>query len=1053
MLPIFPEGSLVSSVVTTTWVGVFVLCFFNLRLGWVLSGIVVPGYLVPLLLVKPWAAVVITGEAMVTYLVVFALSERASKLGIWNSLFGRDHFFAIILASIGVRLLFDGWLLPQIGAAVNDAFGLSFDYRNELHSFGLIIVALMANQFWKPGLVRSIIPTVVTVGITFLIVRFGLVELTNFRMADLGFMYADLAASILATPKAYIVLVVTAFLASRMNLIYGWDFNGILIPALIALQWWQPWKVAASFVEAFIIYGLGAALLSLPIFANASVEGARKLLLFFNVSFAYKLALGWGLAIFAPGVKVTDYFAFGYLLSTLLAIKMHDKAIPTRLTRATLQTSLTGVAAASVIGFALTLFPAMAWRDSGAAATDAPAIASGPTLGEHIDRMAIEAYAAGVKAELTRPTPTEVADLQRAAAGLIQHAQGQDGAGLGPVRRRLAAAGYQLHRLDGNHLAAIDAQPGRGWSSLVVRTGPAADLVVEVPDARVRPQLAEAALGLYRTMVARVLVVAGSSRSALKNPALDPLTHRQSAFHAFHRAAANRNVVQVRGASGNNSAAAEVNELVVQSSLPEGMAVNRLQERLRRLEVRFGTGPGSNAQRASMWQGFAELFLTPEGVARLVGAQPGQPARAAPPLAVTKSRDLAALFEEAGKAAPEGSGDYRVPSLAELLYFDTEVLTPLLRAAKTGLQDGEWSDAARATLTRVQSAAEAVGYRVRRHSQGGQEYLVLVEAAGGSRSWGTLVIRTGPAANLGIQVPRPLMELRTLATGRDLFQRSQARALLVAGAHPRAVPNRQADVLRQRNGANVFNLMSQVLYRESGNAAFTGVQVRGFAPRPTADPADQPRIVVATADGAADWADLSAQERHVTDLLTSGEGVAFADGSPAVAGLDVAQAPQAGYLDQAENDAFVTLWLARGVRSGYRDKLTDGLEAAQFKALAMADRRADPASDLAGTPLASAPPAGLRAMVRRYTASRDILALEQLQAQWPRYRYERLVDPQTRRSYLLVWTADDRLALAASLAPNAPWSVTRIDADTLHARDWAALVRERGGALISGRGE
>ena len=35
-LSLFPEGSLSGSVVTTVWVGVLVVAFFNLRLGWVL---------------------------------------------------------------------------------------------------------------------------------------------------------------------------------------------------------------------------------------------------------------------------------------------------------------------------------------------------------------------------------------------------------------------------------------------------------------------------------------------------------------------------------------------------------------------------------------------------------------------------------------------------------------------------------------------------------------------------------------------------------------------------------------------------------------------------------------------------------------------------------------------------------------------------------------------------------------------------------------------------------------------------------------------------------
>ena len=63
-LPIFPEGSLASSVITTVWVGIFVITFFNLRFGWGMSGLVVPGYLVPLLLLKPWAVLAITVEGI-----------------------------------------------------------------------------------------------------------------------------------------------------------------------------------------------------------------------------------------------------------------------------------------------------------------------------------------------------------------------------------------------------------------------------------------------------------------------------------------------------------------------------------------------------------------------------------------------------------------------------------------------------------------------------------------------------------------------------------------------------------------------------------------------------------------------------------------------------------------------------------------------------------------------------------------------------------------------------------------------------------------------------
>ncbi len=74
-LRIFPEGALASSIVTTVWVGIFVVCFCNLRLGWVLSGLVVPGYMAPLLFLKPSAAAVVFGEGVITYFLVWFYSE------------------------------------------------------------------------------------------------------------------------------------------------------------------------------------------------------------------------------------------------------------------------------------------------------------------------------------------------------------------------------------------------------------------------------------------------------------------------------------------------------------------------------------------------------------------------------------------------------------------------------------------------------------------------------------------------------------------------------------------------------------------------------------------------------------------------------------------------------------------------------------------------------------------------------------------------------------------------------------------------------------------
>src|SRR3546814_20887151 len=96
-------------------------------------------------------------------------------------------------------------------------------------------------------------------------------------MSGVSYLYEGLAISILASPKAYIILTLTAMFASHMNVRYGWDFSGILIPALIALQWYQPTKIITSFAEAIVIYSAARLILKLPIMANVTLDGGRNL--------------------------------------------------------------------------------------------------------------------------------------------------------------------------------------------------------------------------------------------------------------------------------------------------------------------------------------------------------------------------------------------------------------------------------------------------------------------------------------------------------------------------------------------------------------------------------------------------------------------------------------------------------------------------------------------------------------------------------------------------------------------------------------------------------
>ena len=86
-----------------------------------------------------------------------------------------------------------------------------------------------------------------------------------------------------------------------------------------------------------------------------------------------------------------------------------------------------------------------------------------------------------------------------------------------------------------------------------------------------------------------------------------------------------------------------------------------------------------------------------------------------------------------------------------------------------------------------------------RHRHSEQEFIVLhePETASRRRYWGTYVLRLGAADAYLIQVPRPLYEVNSFEYAVSLFERLNARALLISCAHPDANRDGSADLVRQ----------------------------------------------------------------------------------------------------------------------------------------------------------------------------------------------------------------------------------------------------------------
>ncbi len=1012
MIPIFPEETLAASVTTTVWVGVWVVVFFNLRLGWSLSGLVVPGYLVPLLIVKPMSASVIILEAIITFWIVRAFSERPTQPRYWCSFFGRDRFFALVLVSVLVRAVMDGWLLPWLGPRLVDWTGISLDYRNHLHSYGLVIVSLVANYFWKPGVVRGLWPLSVNIGLTFLITRFVLMEFTNFSLGGLQYMYEDIASSLLASPKAYIILVFTALLASWMNLRYAWDFNGILIPALLALQWYEPLKILASFAEAGVILVLATGLLRLPMFRKTTMEGGRKLLVFFNLAFLYRLILGFVIPEIFGHVKVTDMFGTGYLLTTLLAVKAHDKQVLIRITRASLQVSLVGSVAGTMLGFALSLLPT-AWvlpsSDGQHAPREAPQEYDEP-LPEVVRKDKLVLYR---QREPDQYSPPLSGELDRFVQGM-RHLDGyiarSDEQELELARKHLAAANYVVHRVQDRYLYCREQAPQHGWGFYIFDTQNPQGPVIEVPAPLDEWATLECGLALFRHLKGSCLAIAGSSRRATRDGAADVLINGRSMFGMFHREFGRGRVIQIRALTRGLKRAIQHkgfdprrSGLWVSRRLPAGVHLPTLHGLVDDFEIHWAGTPQMNVLRDGSSGAIAEWVLTRQDrrklFARLITAEEGTQNSEIKQL---KQSVVSWFQERKDRLATRGSDAYRPAQLSELLYFDQEVLTPLLNIV---LRSNRPVDSMIGELRTVAAAAGVLDYELALiEDPSSERFLALVERdADDMRHWGSYLFRLGNAEPIVVEVPRPILEKNVVEFGVNLFRDGRAQAIFLAGAHPYANRDASSDTVRAAYRVNLFNLMHQAMMRESHDLPLLMVQCRAIQSPVAAD------IIMATADGVRIWDDLDNQCLRLADHFRQrGLEIALVDGAEETAGYALASSVHASTVTFYENKRFVGLWLSPAYRRSFQLPGEEGLEQAAFDALAIPTSRLPLITFLRQSTSETEDATSItttnsdRQLITQFVESRDTVVLAALRQSHSDFTFDRVIDETSGLSFLVI---------------------------------------------------
>lgn len=1038
-LAIFPANTLANSIIPVVWVGMFVVCFFNLRLGWVLTGLVVPGYVVPLMLIKPWSAGVIFLESILTYFLVWFFSEYLSRRAPWSNFFGRDRFFALVLCSIFIRLLFDGWLLPIFGEWLNQALNINFDYHNHLHSFGLIIVALIANQFWNTGFVRGLIPLTVILTVTLLIVRYGLMELTNFGLSNISYLYEDMASSILATPKAYIILISTALLASRMNLRYGWDFNGILIPSLMALQWYQPIKILATVVETGVILLLVQWLLKTPWLKKMTIEGARKILLFFNVSFIYKVSLGYAMSVWLPEVKVTDYFGFGYLLSTLMAVKIHDKAILARLTRATLQTSLASVIFASIIGYGLTWLPISQLFIKDLSEQPIQSIENkylNEELSSVLKKEEIQLYQAKINDRFTVPLAQEQAHFSQAINLLKSYLKQNDSVKLQQAKKYLEQVNYRLDIIQSRYLYLHEKAPVKGWGIYVFDMQKPSSLAISIPATLDEPGILDASITLFQTMNAGSLAISGSSRWGSTDKRTDVLHNKQTFFHQFHHLVNRYDSLQVRSydalmarkTSGSRRSGTGLNTILwAKQSLPSSLNLVTLKQLIDDYQIEWTEPAFENQQRKSSGQGFAELVLTQQDIRKLLFK----------PLLIKQKIDYVEqdmrlegylqewILNSKKLIAAKGSELYQRPKLEELLFLDEQVVTPLLKLVLNYSDKLGWTTKNQDSLQVIAWSAKVMGYQLihYKNRETAQQYLILTEQTSDhQRYWGTYVFRLDKGDNYLVQIPRPLYEINSFEYGISLFERIKAKVLMIGTTHPYANQDGSANLVSPTNVSHLFNLINQVTLREHHDIDMLVVNSRAFSYR-TDQPIPEADVLFSQALGVTDQQQLEGLSAQLfSSLKADSLSVQLVNGSKATSGYEVGGTSLANYLKATENKNFVMLWLSPHVRAGYRQQDQNTWQTAQFNAFEI--------EQIKSTLLAYVQQIGfssdysenissIKPLLFAYMDNPDIMRLQQIiaQAKIHHYHIKRLLDVSSKQAFLLIHHVNGKIIAIANLLP------------------------------------
>lgn len=750
MIQVFPERMLDGSVHTAVLVGILVLWLCAETFGWSMVGLVVPGYLAAIAIAAPMSFAAIVLEAILTHAAVVIAGELMPRSGLWMRIFGRDRFLLVLLLSVPTRLFVEGLVSPHAGAVIEATIPGDFTRGTGFFSIGVVLVPLTANVFWKLGLARGALQVGATALGTWIVLRGLLIPLTNFHFGAFELTFEGVARDFLAVPKAYVLLLVTAAVASRNNARYGWDAGGILVPALLAICALDPLKLAATLVEVLILVTLWRGLLSFDWMRRLNLGGPRRVVSIYVTAYVLKIAVALVFEAFNIEFQVSDAYGFGYLLTSLLSVK----AIEKRGIIATIVPSLITTAQGLALGLAASLVLSRILPPRLPLEAPAPTQEVPTPIDQSILRSLASvrsawpedadadarwyAWVRGLSNLVDAPTLTGPAEL-RARGMSITHAVTEGG--------RHCVGAHPPRQVG----TVPDGLPSVWWCG---GNGP----VLYVPRPLGDPDALVAAAWLAQRSDVAGLVVAGVDESVARRPGAGPLPDEAQRFRAIRAALGDYAFLLVRTRTdGETSLDARSSD-----------AANRLgtaTASLGDVPVRFDD---SHGDLEALWEKLRRTdgLLTVSFGDLSAQLAPSIDASAAglPP------RTLEAVVAQRVAESPQD----RLPNLdvpLEDRVAATElVLGTAIRRARLG--DTDLPGAVRRAALRYNIRAEQV------LDSEGVVHWVLSEQDGAPRGWGTWVVRTGRAVGpWSVIAPFATDEIGTAQVASRLFESLDARTL------------------------------------------------------------------------------------------------------------------------------------------------------------------------------------------------------------------------------------------------------------------------------------